>query len=86
VASLTFIKKNFMYQKLVKIEDGLWLYKGCFIQKIKNPMFMGDYEVFKNNEHQHYVAMCFSFTEARKMCAKNECFDNYLKFTLHEQA
>jgi hypothetical protein len=56
-----------------KVKNGLWLYKGCFIQKNKNELFFPKYEVYKNNKAQHYITMCLTFKEAKRMCEKNEC-------------
>ena len=63
-----------------QIEEGEWLYKGCFIQKQRHPKLVGNYVVFKNNEEQTHVDVCFTFTEAKKLCVENECTDNTLTF------
>ena len=63
-----------------QIETGEWLYKGCFIQKSQHPNLMGKYSVFKNNKTQDNVGRCYTFSEAKKLCKANECFDNHLEF------
>lgn len=60
-----------------QIEVGEWLYRGCFIQESVHPELIGKYEVFKNNESQDHVGRCHKFSEAKKLCEDNECFDNY---------
>ena len=67
-------------EKPRQIEVDEWLYKGCFIQKSEHPQLIGKYEVFKNDEPQSYVGRCFIFTEAKVLCEKNGCFENYLTF------
>lgn len=59
---------------------GEWLYKGCFIQESEHPQLIGKYEVFKNDEPQSHVGRCYTFTEAKRLCEENECFDNILSF------
>lgn len=66
----------------VQIDSLEWLYKGCFIQKNDHPKLLGNYSVFKNNKNQDNIGRCFTFTEAKKLCCENECFDNYLKFDI----
>lgn len=67
---------------LVKIDLDEWLFKGCFIQKsIHHPQLIGNYEIFKNNKEQTHIGRTYTFLEAKKLCAENECFDNYLKFS-----
>ena len=68
-----------MEKNVIEIELNKWLYKGCFIEKFENSAFFENYQVYKNNEKQHMVGMCMTFAEARKLCEKNECFENYLK-------
>jgi len=67
-------------EKPKQIEVGEWLYKGCFIQESEHPQLVGKYEVFKNNKNQDHVDRCYTFTEAKKLCVENECFDNVLEF------
>jgi len=64
----------------IKIKSGLWLHKGCFIEKHNNELFYPKFEVYKNNKDQHYIAMCLTFKEAIRMCERNECAEHYLKF------
>ena len=64
----------------IQIDPEEWLYKGCFIQRSKHPQLTGNYEVFKNDELQTHVDRCYTFTEAKKLCEENECFDNVLSF------
>lgn len=56
-----------------------WIYKGCFIQESTHP-HIGRYEVFKNDKPQTHIGRCYTFTEAKKLCEKNECFENVLSF------
>lgn len=63
-----------------QIEDGEWLYKGCFIQKAEHPKLMGKYSVFKNDKPQTRVGRTHTFIEAKELCKKNECFENALQF------
>ena len=63
-----------------QIENGEWIYKGCFIQESKHPKLEGNYEVFKNNKEQSHVGRCYTFDEAKKLCEENECFDNFFYF------
>lgn len=63
-----------------QIDSDEWLYKGCFIQKSEHPQLIGKYEVFKNDERQTHVGRCYTFTEAKKLCVENECFENVLVF------
>ena len=67
-------------EKPRQIEVGEWLYKGCFIQESIHPKLIGKYEVFKNDESQTHVGRCYTFTEAKKLCEENECFENVLSF------
>jgi hypothetical protein len=67
-------------EKPKQIEVAEWLYKGCFIQRSEHPELPGKYEVFKNNENQDHVGRCHTFTEAKRLCIENECFDNYLEY------
>ena len=67
-------------EKPRQIEVGEWLYKGCFIQKSIHPKLLCKYEVFKNDEPQTHVGRCYTFTEAKKLCEENECFENVLSF------
>lgn len=64
--------------KLIECDE--WLYKGCFIQKSEHVKLIGKYEVFKNDSVQTHVGRCHTFTDARKLCEKNECFENTLIF------
>lgn len=61
-----------------QVECDEWLYKGCFIQKSEHPELVGRYEVFKNDERQSHVGRCYTFAEAKKLCAENECTENTL--------
>lgn len=65
---------------LKQIEEGEWLYNGCFIQKSSHPKLIGNYEVFKNNENQDHIGRCYTFREALTLCRENKCSDNYLNF------
>lgn len=67
-------------KNITQIEVGEWLYKGCFIQEFEHPKLIGKYEVFKNDRSQTHVGRCFTFTEAKKLCEENECFENTLTF------
>lgn len=67
-------------KKTQQIEDGEWLYRGCFIQRFEHPKLSGKYWVFKNDSMQTHVDSCFTFAEAKKLCEDNECFENVLKF------
>ena len=67
-------------EKPRQIEVGEWLYKGCFIQKSEHSELIGKYEVFKNDKHQSHVGRCYTFTEAKRLCKKKECFENALSF------
>jgi len=67
-------------EKPKQIEVGEWLYKGCFIQESEHPKLIGKYEVFKNNKPQSHVGRCYTFTEAKRLCKENECFDNELNY------
>ena len=69
-----------MKDKPIQIEVGEWLYKGCFIQLAPHPKLIGKYEVFKNDKEQTYIYRSHTFEEAKSLCRKNECFDNYIKF------
>jgi hypothetical protein len=66
--------------KIKQIEVGEWLYKGCFIQESIHLQLPGKYEVFKNNEEQTHIGRCYTFSEAKKLCEENECFENVLSF------
>ena len=67
-------------EKPKQIEVDEWIYKGCFIQKSEHPQLKGKYEVFKNNEEQTHIDRCYTFIEAKKLCEKNECNDNFQKW------
>lgn len=67
-------------EKPRQIENGEWLYKGCFIQKFEHVQLKGKYEVFKNDERQTHVDRCYTFKEAKKLCEVNECFVNHYSF------
>ena len=67
-------------EKPRQLEAGEWIYKGCFIQDQQHPMLVGRYTVFKNDYLQVYVGRAYTFTEAKKLCEANECFDNCLIF------
>lgn len=58
----------------IKIEDGEWWFKGCFIQKQTHPK-LKPYYVFKDTENQETVDSCFTFAEAKKLCDLNEVKD-----------
>ena len=47
---------------------------------IKYLTIIKEYEVFKNDEQQSHVGRCESFTQAKQLCEKNECFENALIF------
>jgi len=74
------IEKIMSKEKPKQIEVAEWIYKGCFIQEFKHPKLVGKYTVFKNDEQQTHIDRCYTFTEAKSLCEKNECFDNYLQF------
>lgn len=67
-------------EKPIQIEVEEWLYKGCFIQKHNHPKLVGNYSVFKNDEPQTHVGVCYTFNEAKKLCEENECFVNFQSF------
>jgi hypothetical protein len=64
--------------KIKKIEDCEWLYKGCFIQESRHPKLVGKYEIFKNDTQQTHVGRCYTFTEAKRLCIENECTENII--------
>lgn len=66
-------------KKPVQIENGEWIYFGCFIQKQNHPNLL-PFFVFKNNENQDNVGCCYTFTEAKKLCKQNEVKNQYLNF------
>jgi hypothetical protein len=67
-------------EKPILIEESEWLYKGCFIQKNIHHNLVGKYVVFKNNKEQSHVGSSYTFAEAKALCVKNECFDNFQIF------
>lgn len=68
------------FVKPIQLEDGEWLYGGCFIQKNDHPSLIYKYVVFKNNEEQTHIGGAFSKKEAMKLCEDNPCFENHLDF------
>jgi hypothetical protein len=78
--SLNIIEEIMSKEKPKQIDPHEWIYKGCFIQEFKHPQLKGKYEVFKNNVEQTHIDRCNTFTEAKRLCEENECFDNVLKF------
>ena len=67
-------------EKPKKIDSDVWIYKGCFIQKVAHPVLFGKYFVFKNDKQQTHIDKTKTFVEAKKLCEQNECHANYLKF------
>ena len=63
--------KNNASKKPVKIEEGEWYYKGCFIQKQDHPL-LRRFIVFQDTKKQKIVGGCFCFNEAKKLCVENE--------------
>jgi hypothetical protein len=66
--------------QVVQIDSEEWLYKGCFIQESEHPQLFGKYEVFKNDKEQTHVGRTKTFSEAKKLCEENECFEHFQIF------
>jgi hypothetical protein len=66
--------------KIQQIDTDEWLYKGCFIQKSNHHLLIGNYSVFKNDKDQTNIGRTYTFAEAKKLAAQNECKENHLTF------
>jgi hypothetical protein len=69
-----------MIDNIEIIKNLLNFENGCFISKQKHPLLHGNYVVFQNNPLQTHIGRTQTFKQAKQLCEKNECFDNFLKF------
>lgn len=60
-----------MQVKPIKIEEGEWLFMGCFIQKQPRPS-LPLYHIFQDNEEQVTVGTSYTFIEAKKIAMLNK--------------
>lgn len=55
----------------VKIEDGEWYFKGCFITEQRHPKLL-PYHVHQDTEENLTVGVAKNWHQAHKMCVENE--------------